>query len=65
MAYVEKFKEFIEMCEDVKRDGIDSVVVAAPWVIGDDYLEMSESLNRLAGAGLALHIVKPNKGWTP
>jgi hypothetical protein len=53
-GYEKKFADFIKMCEKAKADGIQQVVVAAPWVIGDNYDEIIESLARLADAKLAL-----------
>jgi hypothetical protein len=35
-------------------------MVAAPWVLGDDYDELIENLSRLADAGLMLAIAKRN-----
>jgi hypothetical protein len=50
--YDQKFADFIKLCETVKADNIQGVVIAKPWVLGDTY----ESLSRLADAGLTLHI---------
>lgn len=58
-GYERKFANFIAMCEKTKTDHVDVVIVAAPWVIGDDYEEVMESLSRLAEAGLTLAIAKP------
>jgi dihydrodipicolinate synthase/N-acetylneuraminate lyase len=52
-----KFADFIKMCEQAKADGVEVVVVAAPWVIGDTYEEIIESLSRLADAQLALSVM--------
>lgn len=54
--YETKFANFIYLCETSKADGVETVLVAAPWVIGDTYDEMSESLSRLADAGLSLRV---------
>lgn len=59
--YEEKFPKFIQMCEDAKEVGIDRVLVAQPWVLGDNYEEVMESLSRLAKANLLLGIAKPSK----
>lgn len=58
-GYERKFATFIALCAKAKADHVDVVVVAAPWVIGDDYEEVMESLSRLAEANLALAIAKP------
>lgn len=55
--YENMFADFIRLCEDAKRNGVETVIVAAPWVIGDTYDEVIESLSRLAESGLALRIV--------
>jgi len=57
-GYETKFENFIKLCATTKAKGATEVIVAAPWVIGDAYDEVIESLSRLADAGLALHIVK-------
>jgi dihydrodipicolinate synthase/N-acetylneuraminate lyase len=57
-GYEQKFENFINMCATAKTKGATEVIVAAPWVIGDTYDEVIESLSRLADAGLALHIAK-------
>lgn len=54
--YEAKFADFIRMCRETRRNGV--VVIASPWVIGDTYAEVSESLKRLTEAGLRLAIVK-------
>jgi sugar phosphate isomerase/epimerase len=55
-GYEKKFTNFIRLCTEAKSKGADSVIVAFPWVLGDDYNEVIESLSRLADAGLNLHI---------
>jgi dihydrodipicolinate synthase/N-acetylneuraminate lyase len=52
----EKFADFIRLCSEAKAKGATQVSVACPWVLGDTYEEMIESLARLADAGLLLHI---------
>jgi dihydrodipicolinate synthase/N-acetylneuraminate lyase len=58
-GYEQKFENFIKLCEKAKAEGVSEVIVAQPWVIGDTYDEVIESLTRLAAAGLALHIARP------
>jgi len=55
-GYEQKFADFISLCEQAKSDGVEHVLIAAPWVIGDTYGEIVESLSRLADAKLALHV---------
>jgi hypothetical protein len=55
-GYEQKFAEFIKLCEQAKSDEDGHVIIAAPWVIGDNYEEMVESLSRLSDAKLTLHI---------
>ncbi len=57
-GYEQKFENFIKMCAKAKAEGVSEVLIARPWVIGDTYDEVIESLSRLADAGLALHIAK-------
>ncbi len=56
MAYEQKFANFIQMCEEAKRNDVGAIVVATPEILGDNFDEVIESLSRLADTGLALHI---------
>lgn len=56
--YERKFAGLIKLCETTKAKGVQNVVVTWPWVIGDTYEEVIESLSRLADAGLVLHVVE-------
>jgi hypothetical protein len=58
-AYEAKFATFIRMIDGATASKIDCVVVHSPQVLGDTYEEIVESLNRLAGAQLAVAIVPP------
>ncbi len=60
-TYETKFKSFIEMCAKAKVDGIDVVDIHHPEVLGDNYSEIVESLNRLSAAGLKLLITPPDE----
>ncbi len=51
----EKFREFNKM---LKADDIDVCVIHHPQVLGDNYEELVENLNRLADSGKSLTIVK-------
>lgn len=59
--YEEKFRTFIELCQKAKETGVNVVIVNHPEVLGDDYQELVESLNRLATAGLRLVIAAPSE----
>lgn len=56
--YEDKYAEFIKMTRDSQQPGTTRIVVDQPWVLGDNYDEIIESLSRLADAGLTLHIVR-------
>lgn len=55
-GYEDKYTDFIRLCAEAKADKSDRVVIAKPWVLGDNYDEIIESLSRLAEAGLSLQI---------
>jgi len=59
-GYEKKCAYFIRLCTKSKSEGADSVIVPFPWVLGDDYDKVIESLSRLADAGLYLHITAQN-----
>ena len=61
-GYEKKFADFIRLCSDAKANGVKEVLVGYPWVLGDTYDELIESLSRLADAGLTLHI-GARKDW--
>lgn len=52
--YEKKFADFIKLCEDKSSQ---TVIIHHPEVIGDNYEEMVESLNRISDADKALSIV--------
>jgi len=58
-GYEVKFQSFIKLCEKAKADQLECLVVAEPWMIGDNYDEVMESLARVAEVGLALRIATP------
>ncbi len=64
-AYEDKFKEFIRLCAEAQAQGIEVVVIHHPEVLGDTSAEIVESLNRLAGVGLALRILPPGERGKP
>jgi hypothetical protein len=51
--YEQKFQDFIRMCKTAPEDVI---LIHHPQVIGDNYEEIVESLNRLSDAGKKLEI---------
>lgn len=53
--YERKFADWIKVCQN--EDEADTVVITSPEALGDTYLEVIESLNRLADSGLTLTIV--------
>lgn len=61
IPYNQNFSALIQLCNNAKADGVVSVVVVCPWVIGDSYAEVIESLSRIAEAGLALLVVERDK----
>jgi len=66
--YGQKFANLIKLCEKAKAEGVENIVVTWPWVIGDTYEEVIESLSRISDAGLILHIVErfqPGKPYLP
>jgi hypothetical protein len=59
-GYEAKYADFIRMCGQAKKDNTPLVLVDCAHVLGDDYDEIIESLNRLADAGLKLAIARRN-----
>ena len=55
-GYEKKFASFIQICSEANAKGTREVTIASPSAIGDNYEELTESLSRLADAGLRLHI---------
>jgi hypothetical protein len=60
--YEKKFADFIKLCSKAKAEGISQVTIAYPWVLGETYDDLVESLSRLADAGLLLNIAA-RKDW--
>lgn len=58
-GYETKFANFIKGCKEAKTKNAEHMVVAQPWVIGDTYEEVMESLSLLAEAKLALYVAEP------
>lgn len=55
--YDKKFSGLIKLCQESKASGVKEIMVAAPFVLGDTYEELVESLLRISKAGLSLRIV--------
>jgi len=58
--YELKFGGWIKSIAEAKAKDAQFIIISHPWVIGDTYEEIAESLSRLAGSGVALHIVQRN-----
>ncbi len=58
VGYERKFGEFIRLCANPDAD---IVTIHHPAVLGDDYAEIVESLNRLSDAKKMLLIVPRNE----
>lgn len=56
VGYETKFAGLTALCKNAEKDGLEVVVVAAPWVLGDTHAEIVESLSRIADADLRLGI---------
>jgi predicted GTPase len=59
--YERKFADFIKMLAEMIDE---TIVVHHPEVLGDNYEELVESLNRLADAGKKLIVVPRNERKT-
>jgi hypothetical protein len=57
IPYEQKFSKLIELCDKAKRQGVREMIITWPWIIGDSYAEIIESLSRIADASLVLHVV--------
>ena len=55
--YTTKFAPFIKIINHAKATGCTAIVIVEPWVIGDTYSEIIESLSHLSGTGIGLQIV--------
>jgi len=62
--YEIKFATFIKAVADAQATGCNIILIVEPWVIGDTYEEITESLARLSGTGIGLQIVTaPKTPW--
>jgi hypothetical protein len=55
--YATKFASFTDAITDAKATGCTTMLIKEPWVIGDTYEEITESLAHLSGTGIGLQIV--------
>ena len=60
--YAVKFAKFKLAVADAKTTGRD-ITIIEPWVIGETFEEITESLSVLAGTGVGLHITSSPKPW--
>lgn len=58
VPYEQKFANLIKLCRAAKNRQVRNIIIAWPWVIGDTYEEVIESLSHFSEAGLVLHIVE-------
>lgn len=64
-SHDEKFKEFNKLIAESKESGTEKVIIHHPEVLGDNYEELVENLNRLSDAELGLFIVPRNQRSKP
>jgi len=55
-AHKQKYKTLIQALEDAKKKNAGLLLVAAPWVLGDNYEELVANMNLVAKADLKLCI---------
>jgi hypothetical protein len=55
-AHKQKYKTLIQGLEDAKKKNAGLLLIAAPWVLGDDYKELVANMNLVAKANLKLCI---------
>lgn len=60
--YELKFATWIEAVAEANATDVEAIIIAEPWVIGDTYEEIVESLSRLGGTSLALCIAQRKPG---
>jgi hypothetical protein len=56
-----KFAGFDLMIEDAKANKLDVIMVHHPEALGDNYSELVTNLNKIASAGVMLHVLPPDK----
>lgn len=55
-AHKLKYKQVIQGLSEAKKKNVGLLIIAAPWVLGDDYEELVTNLNLMAKANLKLCI---------
>lgn len=60
--YESKFAGWIRTVKEANATDVEAIIIAEPWVIGDTYEEIVESLARLGGTSLALCIAHRKPG---
>ncbi len=58
-----KFANFKLAVADARISG-SNIMITEPWVIGDTFEELTESLSLLAGTGVGLKISSSPKPWS-
>ena len=64
MTYQEKFAGLLKAIKEARSTKAETLVIAFPEALGDDYNEIIESMNRISDAGLSITIV-PRKERGP
>ena len=60
----EKYSGLDKLCRDAKSQGLDLIVIHHPQVLGDNYEELIENLEKIAQGGLAVRIVPQSERKT-
>jgi hypothetical protein len=55
-AHRQKYESLIRALGDAKKNNVGNVIIAAPWVLGDDYDEIVTNMNLVAKAQMKLCI---------
>lgn len=65
MAYEDKFDGLLAAIKHARSENAEVIVVPSPETLGDNYVELVESLNRISAAGLSLKILPPSEWKRP
>lgn len=58
LPYEQKFTGLIRLIAENKGTAMKVLIISEPWVIGDTYGEIIESLSRLAGTNISLLVAQ-------
>ena|GEM_PF-2898781 len=61
----DKFSGLNQLIESSKRDGVSTILIHHPAVLGDTYSELVANMDMLAAAGLSITIVPPTERDKP